>query len=337
MGMVALTLAVSGPTESLAWIALGAGAVLAGWKTDLLGVRLYALALLIVGTLRLVLYDSFRTSMGSGIIDIAGLHITLWMALTAGAGVLWLLVARVGLPARGSAMTRPITTALGLFVLIAATAHTQHSPNSQVVIWGAVLALAIAGRAIIPGGQLAEIGTLLLGIPTLFWFTTQTTHQWPPESVPLTYPGFLAGMYLAATCFGAWWRLSRGAEKGVGFFTAPAAAGFLLLFAATSFEAGRTVEKLFEDQTAQRAAISHWWGAFAAGLLTLGFVRERAWLRHCGLGLLGIAAVKVVLYDLAGVSQVWRIVSFLGLGLLMLGVSVVYAKATRQEAKTPAA
>ena len=68
----------------------------------------------------------------------------------------------------------------------------------------------------------------------------------------------------------------------------------------------------------------------------LGSVWER--LRYAGLGLLAIAALKAVLFDLASVSAVWRAMSFLILGLLMLGVGVGYARAmshTRNSQEDP--
>jgi uncharacterized membrane protein len=51
-----------------------------------------------------------------------------------------------------------------------------------------------------------------------------------------------------------------------------------------------------------------------------------------------------VIVDLQGVPQIWRIASFIGLGLLMLGVAVAYSKVSAiwndkleaGEAKTPA-
>ena len=59
----------------------------------------------------------------------------------------------------------------------------------------------------------------------------------------------------------------------------------------------------------------------------IGFKRNVNILRYTGLGLLALAAVKAVLFDLASVSAVWRAMSFLILGLLMLGVGLVYARA----------
>jgi len=97
---------------------------------------------------------------------------------------------------------------------------------------------------------------------------------------------------------------------------------------ATSFEAARIGGMISSDPGAQNAAVSIWWGLFAGGLLAYGFGRAVSLARHAGLGLLALAAAKAVFIDLAGAPQAWRVASFLGLGLLMLAVAVVYARAS---------
>ena len=45
------------------------------------------------------------------------------------------------------------------------------------------------------------------------------------------------------------------------------------------------------------------------------------------------ATAKAAVFDLASVPQVWRVASFVGLGLLMLGVAVGYAKVAARAAR----
>jgi uncharacterized membrane protein len=47
-------------------------------------------------------------------------------------------------------------------------------------------------------------------------------------------------------------------------------------------------------------------------------------LRFAALMLFGITALKLVIVDMARVNQIYRIVSFLVLGLLMIGASYLY-------------
>jgi uncharacterized membrane protein len=65
---------------------------------------------------------------------------------------------------------------------------------------------------------------------------------------------------------------------------------------------------------------------FGALLLALGFWRRMAFLRWQALVLLAATIGKVFLWDMSALSQGYRILSFLGLGALLLGVSFVYQR-----------
>ena len=103
-----------------------------------------------------------------------------------------------------------------------------------------------------------------------------------------------------------------------------------MVFLATSFDAARIAGELSDLQTAHRAGVSIWWGIAGTGLIIIGFARAISILRHAGLVLMGVAVAKALVYDLVGVPAGWRVVSFIGLGLMMLAVSVVYAKLGRK-------
>ena len=107
-----------------------------------------------------------------------------------------------------------------------------------------------------------------------------------------------------------------------------AAASVGLALWATSLEAGRIAELFTTQEMSRRAAVSIWWGVFAIGLIGAGFWRNIPLVRHAGLGLLAVATSKAVIFDLADVPAGWRAVSFLALGLMMLAVGLVYAKAS---------
>ena len=57
-----------------------------------------------------------------------------------------------------------------------------------------------------------------------------------------------------------------------------------------------------------------------------GFWRRSAFLRWQALLLLAVSIGKVFLVDVSELSQGYRILSFLGLGALLLGVSFVYQR-----------
>ena len=65
---------------------------------------------------------------------------------------------------------------------------------------------------------------------------------------------------------------------------------------------------------------------YGGALLALGFRRSSAFLRWQALVLIAAAILKVFLADMSRLSQGYRVVSFLALGILLLAVSFVYQR-----------
>ena len=76
-----------------------------------------------------------------------------------------------------------------------------------------------------------------------------------------------------------------------------------------------------------QVGLSILWTLFAAAALGWGFIRSRPPVRYAALALLGLTVFKVFLVDLAAVRTAYRILSFLVLGVVLLGVSFLYQKA----------
>lgn len=72
--------------------------------------------------------------------------------------------------------------------------------------------------------------------------------------------------------------------------------------------------------------LSAWWMLYGAGLMAMGFLRRSAFLRWQALGLLALSVGKVFLNGVSLESQGYRVLSFLGLGVLLLAVSFAYQK-----------
>jgi uncharacterized membrane protein len=65
---------------------------------------------------------------------------------------------------------------------------------------------------------------------------------------------------------------------------------------------------------------------YGAALLAIGFLRRSAFLRWQALVLLAVTIAKVFVVDVSQLSQGFRILSFIGLGVLLLSVSFVYQR-----------
>jgi uncharacterized membrane protein len=71
---------------------------------------------------------------------------------------------------------------------------------------------------------------------------------------------------------------------------------------------------------------SAWWMCLGAGLMAAGFLRRSAFLRWQALAILALSIGRVFLNGVSQQSQLWRVLSFLALGVLLLGISFVYQK-----------
>jgi uncharacterized membrane protein len=81
----------------------------------------------------------------------------------------------------------------------------------------------------------------------------------------------------------------------------------------------------------QRLSLSIIWTIYGGILLTIGLVRHNLILRYMALILLGITILKVFLIDLSSLDRIYRIVSFIVLGAILLLVSFLYQKLVTNE------
>ncbi|HWP42886.1 MAG TPA: DUF2339 domain-containing protein [Blastocatellia bacterium] len=94
-------------------------------------------------------------------------------------------------------------------------------------------------------------------------------------------------------------------------------------FAREIREAGAETRDL---RLARQLALSVIWAVYGGVMLATGIVRRRRLLRIMALLLLGVTIFKVFIIDLASLDQVYRMVSFIVLGLILLAVSFLYQR-----------
>jgi uncharacterized membrane protein len=127
--------------------------------------------------------------------------------------------------------------------------------------------------------------------------------------------------------------LFRGGARG----KLPSLAGFLAVLVVLwsgTLEIDRFFERMrvtgggffANPRLAKQVAVSIFWSVFAVGAVVAGFRFRTAGLRYFGLGLFAFTLLKVVLFDMSQVQTGYRVLSFLGLGLLLMGTSVLYGK-----------
>jgi hypothetical protein len=104
-----------------------------------------------------------------------------------------------------------------------------------------------------------------------------------------------------------------GDEKNFYYFSFPAAGAIVLA-------------ALMADESPARWLTLHW-TLLGLGLLLVGFFLKHRAFRFSALGLLAIACVRILFYDLAGVDTIYKIIVVIFLGAALLGVSFIYTKA----------
>jgi uncharacterized membrane protein len=79
------------------------------------------------------------------------------------------------------------------------------------------------------------------------------------------------------------------------------------------------------------ALISVAWALYATVLLGVGISRNLQHWRWLALGILGVTLSKVVFLDMAEARQIWRVLSFMGLGALLMICSYAYSRRERMK------
>ena len=68
------------------------------------------------------------------------------------------------------------------------------------------------------------------------------------------------------------------------------------------------------------------WLVYGAALMAIGFSRRSAFIRWQSLVLIAVTIVKVFLYDVSALDKGYRILSFVALGAVLLGISFIYQR-----------
>lgn len=196
-------------------------------------------------------------------------------------------------------------------------------------------------------------GLLLLAVTTPLVFANLSYYDasWHALVFNRTVAGF-------AILIAALWLIVRTyARSGEAFEEAPTvrpiatvAANLLAIVALSAQAAGYYDAKIVEElshagaaapglngferprnlELAKQLSLSVVWALYASGLLVAGRVRRL--LRVMGLVLLSLTTLKVFLVDLSSLERVYRIISFIMLGAILLVVSYFYQRSQQRVA-----
>lgn len=97
----------------------------------------------------------------------------------------------------------------------------------------------------------------------------------------------------------------------------------LIAISPEAYRAGQLLQPHNADQSAS-VALSIAWAVYGGALVVFGIRANSAASRWEGLTLIAITVLKVFLVDLTGVDMVFRVISAMVLGILMLGLAFLY-------------
>lgn len=164
--------------------------------------------------------------------------------------------------------------------------------------------------------------------------------KWRTTFTPVLNQYFLSSLFVIACFFGAAWLYHRLEDREQ--FARPMKLGAALIGVVTlwfvmsvethTFFASRAAaysdwDDIKREQWLGQMALSVLWALYAGALATIGFVRRSAAIRWASLILFAIAVIKAMIVDIAYLQQLYRIIVFFVLGVLLLLVAWAYHRA----------
>lgn len=190
----------------------------------------------------------------------------------------------------------------------------------------AVLGLISAQRAFRLGGMAvlaAAVGRYLLLSAT----KTPAVYSFFNEA-------FTVGLALAIILYLVAWHSRRSGHAPASEITlAVVVASVLVVIAFTAQnEIYWTLRGDFsaDARFAASLSLSAIWTVLAAVFIAAGMWRDYAPLRYLAMALFGLTVLKVFLVDLSSLGGIYRVLGFIGVGLMLLAVSFLYQRTRRQ-------
>jgi uncharacterized membrane protein len=276
---------------------------------------LFADVVLVAGAGWGLLHEAGRTAEATGwVLGVAAAHLALGLATSRG---------------RISPQVGALLLALGTAISAIGFALALSGP-ALVVGWAvhAVLLAWVARRTEDERATVGAIGFLALALGHVLVFEA------PPDALAhgLDDAGKgLVGLVVVAAAAGLCSRLLIGREPPWREILESVAAGLLVYLVSVGIVDASGATAAGGTQGGQ-LLLSAFWSATGVAAVVAGLVADRRRLRLGGLGLLGIAIFKVFLVDLATLESIYRVGSFVGLGLLLIGCAFAYQRVRREVA-----
>jgi uncharacterized membrane protein len=225
---------------------------------------------------------------------------------------------------------------------LAARASTRQF--SLTALWSVYAAVAL-GVAFKRGNKWLRYGSLALLFLVAVKVLAVDLFQAIPGRTPLLNLTFTAFTAVIAGFAYSYWLVSRAGDGGrIGRFPLRSLLLFTLnllgVFALSVESEGyfNAAMRPIENQTeawidanlARQLWLSVIWAVYGGGMLIVGILRRNKLLRLMALALLGMTILKVFLVDLSSLDRIYRVISFVVLGVILLAVSFLYQQSQQR-------
>jgi len=225
-------------------------------------------------------------------------------------------------------LTGPFVVAIG-FALAAVAIGMWFEGPGRAIGWAAQAVVAAwAARAVRDDRPL--VGSVLaLAIATI-----GAVDLCPPRALgwdEVSWRGVVAVAAVAVAAAAAAW-LARDVPERFIDMTGHRTHVLVALSALATWYGGSVaiVQALGVDHDATQVVLSVVWAIIGLGLIVVGLARHHRIIRIVGLGLLGLALAKLVLFDLRYLQSTSRALSFILVGLLALAGAYAYQRVLAQ-------
>jgi len=245
-----------------------------------------------------------------------------------GAALAYLLLGAFGFRQRMSREIATLVIAVGIGVTAIAAALALDGP-ALVVGWS-VEAAVLAWVASVTGERRAALGTAaFLGLAAIHILTVEAEPESLRRGVENLGETAIALIVFAAAAFVSARFLPDARNGAVDLRTVVEAAGaaaVVYLGSVAIVDLTREAETAAEPGQTPQVLLSAYWALLGFGLLLYGLLRNQRRLRLAGFALLAVAIAKVFVFDLSTLESIYRVLSFIALGLLLLAAAFAYQR-----------
>ena len=191
--------------------------------------------------------------------------------------------------------------------------HRQRLYSSFIALWGSRLLIAVSAGAIV-------------GL-SLFALNPVVTQEPVPGNIIFNalFLAYLAPVILIGLIVPRLESIGWQAAKPVAGALALALAFVYITLETKLIFQGRLIVA-WSLSIAESYAYSAVWLAFALALFVVGIRLGKQYIRMAGLGVMALVVLKVFAWDMSSLAGLYRIASFVGLGLCLVGIGWLYQR-----------